>query len=320
MSETPEKAEKIMKIGKVTLDTRCWPGEDRYSDGGGTEERLTEIVTDTREEDFPAVIAREASWPILYHLSPIRENVMNWAGIREGERVLELGAGCGAVTGAFLKKGAKVTSVDLSLRRSRINALRHQDAENLEILIGAMEDVLPHLEGQYDHVTLIGVLEYAACFSDRPEPFRYMLEAAAGAMKEGGSLWVAIENRLGMKYFAGCREDHTGRYFEGIEDYPHRDGPYTFSRTELAALAASCGLDCRFYYPYPDYKFPVKIFSDEYLPRKGELTRNWQNFDADRVQLFDEGAAFDAAAGEGVFPVFANSFLAEMRRVKGADA
>ena len=307
-------------IGRVTLDTRFYPDADRYSDGDATEDRLLEIVTAAREEEYPAVIAREDSWPVLYHLSPLRENIMNWVGIRPGDRVLELGAGCGAVTGAFLKKGAKVTSVDLSLRRSRINAQRHRESENLEILVGAMEDVLPHLEGQYDHVTLIGVLEYAACFSDRPEPFRHMLGQAAAALKPGGSLWVAIENRLGMKYFAGCREDHTGRYFESIEGYPHGDGPRTFSRGELSALAGACGLECRFYYPYPDYKFPVKIFSDEYLPRKGELTRNWQNFDAERVLLFNESAAFDAVIGEGVFPVFANSFLAEMRRGKEADA
>lgn len=28
------------------------------------------------------------------------------------------------------------------------------------------------------------------------------------------------------------------------------------------------------YYPYPDYKFPMEIYSDAYLPKKGELNDN----------------------------------------------
>ena len=39
-----------------------------------------------------------------------------------------------------------------------------------------------------------------------------------------------------MKYFAGCREDHVGRAFEGIEGYPGTDSVRTFSRAELERL------------------------------------------------------------------------------------
>ena len=30
---------------------------------------------------------------------------------------------------------------------------------------------------------------------------------------------MAIENKLGLKYWSGCKEDHTGRYFEGVSKY-----------------------------------------------------------------------------------------------------
>lgn len=301
-------------IGRVLLDTRYYHQDDQYSDGDETENRLLEIVSAYPQSEFPRITTEEKSWPILYHLSPIRENILNWVPILSGQKVLELGSGCGAVTGALLGRGAQVTAVDLSLRRSRINATRHRDCDDLNIMVGASEEVLPQLEERFDHVTLIGVLEYAGVYSDAERPYHQVLNMIREKMKDDGTLWVAIENKLGLKYFAGCKEDHTGRYFEGIEGYPHREGPYTFSRRELAALADECGFECSFYYPYPDYKFPVKIFSDVCLPREGELSRNWQNFDADRVVLFDESKAFDTILEAGLFPELANSFLVEMRK------
>lgn len=302
------------QIGKVLLDTRFYTDRDQYSDGDETENLLLDIVSRYREEEFPGIIAQRASWPVTYHLSPVRESILGWVPFRAGEKILELGSGCGAVTGAFLRKGLKVTAVDLSLRRSRINATRHADCDGLTILVGASEDVLPHLEEKYDHATLIGVLEYAAAFSKAEKPFHHILNTAASVLADGGSLWVAIENKLGLKYFAGCREDHTGRYFEGIENYPHKTGPYTFSKKELTELAEECGYSCTFHYPYPDYKFPQKIFSDDCLPKPGELRRNWQNFDADRLRLFDEAKAFDTILQAGLFPEFSNSFLVRMRK------
>ncbi|MBO4696075.1 MAG: methyltransferase domain-containing protein [Lachnospiraceae bacterium] len=295
-------------IGKVRLNLNWYNGEDRYSDGDSTENELLSIVGNP-QKDYNDIIAERGSWPVLYHLSPVRENIVNWYPFRKGARVLELGSGCGAVTGALLSAGLDVCAVDLSLRRSRINATRHQDSDRLEIIVGAMEEVLSNLTEQFDYVLLIGVLEYASVFSDRDNPYAAVLTAIKKVLKSGGEVLVAIENKLGLKYLAGCREDHTGRFFESIEGYPHADGPKTFSRSELRDLADACGYESEFYYPYPDYKFPLRIYSDAFLPGQGEWNRNWQNFDADRVALFNEQRAADTLISAGLITEFANSFL-----------
>lgn len=298
-------------IGKVRLKLNWYNGEDRYSDGDATENELLSIV-EKSQKDYNDIIAERGSWPVLYHLSPIRENIVNWYPFRKGARVLELGSGCGAVTGALLSAGLDVCAVDLSLRRSRINATRHQGSDRLEIIVGAMEEVLSNLHEQFDYVLLIGVLEYAAVFSDSGNPYAAVLTAVKKVLKSDGEVLVAIENKLGLKYLAGCREDHTGRFFESIEGYPHADGPKTFSRSELQTLAEACGYESEFYYPYPDYKFPLRIYSDAFLPGQGEWNRNWQNFDADRVVLFNEQRAADTLLSAGLIKEFANSFLVRL--------
>ena len=60
-------------------------------------------------------------------------------------------------------------------------------------------------------------------------------------------------------------------------------------------------------------QFPERIYSDAYLPKKGELNRNRQNFDRERIQLFSEERVYDTLIESGLFPQFSNSFLVVVR-------
>ena len=121
---------------------------------------------------------------------------------------------------------------------------------------------------------------------------------------------IAIENRMGLKYFAGCREDHLGTYFDGLEDYPEGGVVRTFSKRSLEErLKKNSISEYSFYYPYPDYKFATQIFSDRFLPSEGMLYENIRNFDRSRMLLFDETRVYDSMVRDGYFPDFSNSFL-----------
>jgi len=297
------------RVGKVILKLDHYQGTDLYSDGP-VEDELLEIVKSVPEEEYPRVIAERASWPVLYHLSPVRRNLVEWIDFRKyTDTVLEIGSGLGAITGVLAEKAKQVVCVELSKRRSMVNAVRHQEQDNIEIHVGNFEDIESSLP-QFDVVTLIGVLEYAQSYLHSQEPYMNMLQAAWQHLKPGGRLILAIENKLGMKYWAGCHEDHTGRLFDSIENYPERRNIRTFSKKELGDLLEAAGYcHLRFYYPYPDYKLPSAIYSDSYLPSKGTLTQNMRNFDQERVVLFDEAKAYDAVLDAGLFPEFSNSFL-----------
>ena len=296
-------------IGKVTLDLSLYSGTDLYSEGQ-SEDELLEIVKNHEPCEYNHIIKERKNWSFLYHLSHLRGNIVEWIDELDDADILEIGSGCGAVTGTIAGKAKTVDCVELSKKRSLINAYRNKDRDNVTIKVGNFQDIEKTLTKQYDVITLIGVFEYAASYINHKTPYTEFLSIIKKHLKPGGHIVIAIENKFGLKYWAGCKEDHVGKYYEGIEDYPKTNGVKTFSRKELEDIFAQCGFaSSRFFYPYPDYKLPVAIYSDEYLPEVGELQMNMRNFDGERVVAFDEARVFDNIVRNEQFPFFSNSFL-----------
>lgn len=296
-------------IGQVKLNLSYYKGKDLYSDGA-IEDEILEIVKTYDEKEYNRIIKDRNTWPILYHLSHIRSNIIEWLLIDNNETVLEIGSGCGAITSKLSDMASKVTCIELSKKRSMINAYRNKDKDNIEILVGNFEDIEKNIEVKYDYITLIGVFEYAESYITSSKPYLELLNKIKRHLKPNGKIVIAIENRLGLKYWAGCKEDHLAKYFEGIEGYTTSKGVKTFSKKELSKLFIKAGLEnYEFYYPYPDYKLPNTIYSDEYLPKKGELTNNMRNFDMDRMVIFDESKVYDSIIENDLFTIFSNSYL-----------
>lgn len=296
------------KIGGVTLRYDDYSGQDLYVDG--SEEKLLQIAQNYTPDQYDRIIKKESSWPILYHLSHIRGNIVEWLPIDKSDDVLEIGAGCGAITGVLAKKAGSVDCIELSNQRSLINAHRNSDLDNINILVGNFQDIEKKLEKKYAYITLIGVLEYAQSYIQGENPYHVFLNMLKKHLLPGGKVVVAIENKFGLKYWAGCKEDHLGMYYKSLEGYGDTQSVCTFSRDELMKIAAECGYDdVAIYYPYPDYKLPLSIYSDDFLPKVGELTNNYRNFDGDRIVSFNESKVFDEIIKDGKFPFFSNSFL-----------
>lgn len=305
-------------MGEKTLDLRYYKGEDLYSDGS-VEDELLEITDRYTRDEYNDVIYQRSLWAVLYHLSQIRENILCWYPFKEDQDVLEIGSGCGALTGIVAKKVRSLTCVELSKKRSEINLSRNRDLDNIHILVGNYEDIEPEGLGQYDVITLMGVLEYAAYYIHSSQPYLDLLRSAARHLKPGGCILLAIENRLGLKYWAGCSEDHLqSAYYEGLEGYQKDQKIRTFSKKELEQLISETGcFKTRFYYPHPDYKLPGQLFTEDRLPVKGELRHNRKrNFDQRRLTSFNEDLVYDTLAANDLYPQFANSFFVEIRAPK----
>ncbi|MCR5231741.1 MAG: class I SAM-dependent methyltransferase [Acholeplasmatales bacterium] len=284
-------------------------GKDLYSDGD-IEDEILKLL----EENKPLekLLETDKRWAFQYHLNPNRDNLLSVCDIKSDDYCLEIGSGLGAISTGILKYTDNLDAVELSKKRSLINQLRNKDKDNFNIYVGNFNDV--KLDKKYDKIFLIGVLEYARLyFPNEENPFMVLLKKVKSYLKKGGELFIAIENKYGMKYFSGATEDHSGVLFEGIVGYENKKAT-TFSKNELKELILESGYeDTYFYYPLPDYKFPEEIYSEDYLPNDASLNMVGRSYDRNRYVLFSEIKALKEASRSNDFETFANSFLVRCR-------
>lgn len=293
---------------KINYD--FYNGEDSYCDGE-VEKDILEYARRFSKNRYNDIFLNDMRWPVFYHFTYIRENILNWYPFKADSDILEIGAGMGAITGVLCKKAKHVTAVELSKQRARVIAEKHKKYDNLEIIVGNLNDI--EFNKKFDYITLIGVLEYANMFTDSDTPFDEFLSNIRKLLKPDGKLLIAIENKFGIKYFAGAVEDHTSIKYDSIIGYSNKKGPITYGKRELTELLVRNGLsNVRFYYPLPDYKLPNVIFSDECLPSEKDIDNLYDVYYYDNTILnFDEKKAYKEIIKENKFDFFANSFFIE---------
>lgn len=287
------------RFGKVTVTYE--DGADKLENVRAEDEKIRRLV----EAEYDC--SREAgdSWTVLYHLSRLRANLTEWLPIQKEDTVLEFGSDSGQLTGGFLAKADRVICVEESISRSRILARRYMQADNLEVYAGSPWEQVQRLNQSYDWIVAPGILSEAGKYFAGECPQAEAVRRLKEYLRAGGHLVLAADNRFGLKYWAGAMEPHTGRYFDSLEGRGT-----TFSKQELERILKSSGCqDAAFYYPYPERWFPAAIYSDEWLPKTGELNQNLRNFEGERLLLFDEEKVFDRLIADGRFPEFSNCFL-----------
>lgn len=240
-----------------------------YSDGDETENRIAEILRGVNDLSILSTELKSncVDWVSTYHLSSARSNILRpFDHILNGQ-VLEVGAGCGAITRYLGESGAQILALEGSLRRAGIAKLRTRDLENVTVLSESFNEF--KTSERFDVITLIGVLEYANLFVPGDDPAITMLERVKSLLKPDGKLIIAIENQLGLKYFAGAPEDHLGIPMFGIEGQYHNASAKTYGKKSLEELLRVSGFkNSQFLAPFPDYKLPVSIVTESGFKNK----------------------------------------------------
>ena len=301
----------------VSREKEC---EVTYSDGDEVESRLLDVLRGAKDRAVgsPELAKACTDFPSRYHLSGRRANLLRpIAEVLRG-RVLVAGAGCGAEARFLGESGAEVWAVEGSRRRAEICAERCCGLPNVAVFCARIEEF--EAPAFFDAVTLIGVLEYAPRLLEGPDAPLRLLRGCRKFLRPGGALVVAIENLLGLKYFAGAPEDHVGVPFVNMNGGCGPVEPVTFGRVELTDLLAQAGLpQCEFLYPFPDYKFPRAIVRPAALRELGSVAGDMIRMAAvgessiSYERLFSEEMCWPTLVRNGVAEDFANSFLVVAR-------
>lgn len=296
---------------KPKFNLKWYKDEDLYSEGD-VEDLIIKLIAENEPEQYTKAIYDNYGWSTYYHLTHLRKNILNWYPFEKDSSILEIGCGMGAITNMLCEKCGDVTAVELSKKRATAALLRCREKENLEIIVGNLNDI--EFDKKFDYITLIGVLEYQGTYTDTENPYMDFLIEIKKLLKENGKLLIGIENKYGLKYWCGAREDHTGIPFDGMNQYTLTQKKVkTFSKAELEEMIKDSGFsNSYFYYPMPDYKLPTVVYSQGRLPQNENMQNLRPYYVPDKTTLIaDEMAMYKDIIANGVFEFFANSFLVE---------
>lgn len=249
---------------------------------------------------------------MLYHFTGERENILNWYPFCKDADLLEVDGACGAITGMLCDKVAHVVSCECSAEAKEANCLRHAEKKNLQVVAGKFGEA--SFDRVFDYIVINDVFSRAKQYMREDDAYSALLKKTLKLLKPGGKLLIAVENRLGLRYFTGAPEKNSGAMFLGLNAYYCYDECKSFSKKEWNSLLAACGdLKWKFYYPYPDHIFPNEIFTDESINEMG-YGKDSYNFENKRFLLYNENSVAKALAKEQVADRFANSFLIEVSK------
>ena len=221
---------------------------------------------------------------VLHALSDIRENLLEWLDYTGCGEVLQIGSGYGVLTGLLASRCTHVAVMDEADENLAVNQERNKIYTNITYGYKAGAEA-GQPEPSFDLVVMAGLrkgqeIQDAAAFG-------------ASFLKQEGRLVIACENALGLRYLAGA---------------DHEEGFCTRKQAEEACREAGLAR-ADFYYPVPDHRMPVSLYSDRYLPGKGDITSPSVSYDGPRYACLNEGEVYDRLIEENDFGRFANSFL-----------
>jgi 2-polyprenyl-3-methyl-5-hydroxy-6-metoxy-1,4-benzoquinol methylase len=292
----------------------------KYNDGTEVESKILQILQQQSHLSSQSSICSEQynEWPVRYHLCTERANLLRHLDFTNLE-VLEIGAGMGAVSRHIAESCRSLTVLEGTEKRFAALSARLRDLKNWSGQVANFQDA--KIDKKFDVVCVIGVLEYSEMFIHPPKdsndsPFSWFIRKASSYLKDDGVLVLAIENKLGLKYWNGAAEDHSGKIFDGICDYPRSPSPKTFSRKELRNLFSEAGFSrIDEHFPFPDYKIPSTVITQDLIERFPDLagdlatTKTYENYGNPRLNHYPDLLALRSVTKAGLLADFSNSFL-----------
>ncbi len=287
-----------------------------YKDG--SENYLIEIFKkENTISSYPVSLYKYIrDWPSRYHLTYERVYILDAIKdlIPKQSKVLELGAGLGGLTIYLADNFMEVDAIEGDLIRAKAIRIRGKERKNLNVYVGDITKI-DYPPRMYDLIVLIGVLEYIPYYLENEAEIAIIdfLKKISLSIKDSGLLILGIENKLGAKYFTGCTEDHNGKLFSGLIDYPEKS-PLTFSRNEIEEFLKLVGFNnIQFYHLFPDYKIPKLFIREDNkfydLKPTGLLRGNFEDYSGKRVYLFPDLLFLESLIKAKVLFHFSNSFL-----------
>ncbi len=229
-------------------------------------------------------------WVKNIALSPSRSLFLDLFDFTNVRHALDVGAGWGPLTLALSERAQNVIAVESTKERlDIIHAICKQTSRtNVGCLHGDIFN-LPFQKDSFDFVLFCGVYEWLGnngSTDDVKTLQEKALEIVFGLLRPRGRLVIAIENRLGLKYLLGERDDHSKERHLSYLPYHESEKRYaeerhlplrsrTYDRREYETSLRQAGFSqVSFYLAFPDYKLPQLLAPANNLQALKKLVDN----------------------------------------------
>lgn len=261
---------------------------------------INKFFNNNENDNLESLLDENSTFEEIKAISDIRNNIISFYPIKKEETVLEINAGFGEITGEFCKKAKKVVSIETKKEKAECIEKRYKNYENLEVYAGRYEDV--EITEKFDYVTYINEgIEASSSIKE-------LLKKMKSNLKSNGKLIIIANNKFGIKYWAGQKENELDLSYNTITGKK-----YITDINEIQSYLEKLGLKTKFYYPMPDYVFTNAIYTDEFLPNEEQVnSRDWEIFNSNINDVkFSEKAVLKELVKKkkDLFKLFTNSIL-----------
>ena len=168
---------------------------------------------------------------------------------------------------------------------------------------------------KYDYIIIASAIER---LGDVRKASR-LLRKVQALLNEDGTLFLGMDNRLGIRYFCGDRDYFTGRSFDGIENYiragvagQENMAGRCYAKSEIVALLENAGfMHHRFYSVFPVLERPQILFAEDYTPNEKVDIRIFPQYNCPDTVFLEEEQLYDTLIKNELFHTMANGFWIE---------
>lgn len=165
---------------------------------------------------------------------------------------------------------------------------------------------------EFDYIVLTGALEKCK----QPSLF---LKKLKSLLTIQGKLLIATNNRLGIRYFCGDKDDYTGHVLDGIDNYAKVNAKRMeeihgreYSKAELRDMLLHAGFKWqKFYSVMPSLVRPQVLISEDYVPNEALDVRIFPQYNCPRTVFLEEERLYEDLLKNDMFHSMANGFLIE---------
>ena len=166
--------------------------------------------------------------------------------------------------------------------------------------------------GGFDYIVAAGIIER----SKRPEE---ILTKLRHLLKPAGKLLIGAENRLGLRYFCGDKDEFSGHVLDGIDGYKKVSdqrkkviGGQAYSKAEYEAMFQKAGFQKRkFYSVLPLLVRPQLLISEDYTPNEALDVRVFPQYKSPGTIYLEEEQLYAELMENHMFHPMANAFFIE---------